>query len=134
MEESFLSQVNGTYNPVAAAQNASANTDGTSTEKATNAVYAAGGAVAAGAGAAFVATKNTGARAVGATTAAVTPSSNGSDLSEKSTADLQAEVKKLRSQVESLQKSQSGQSSDGISIQVVAALCFGVFAFTYLFL
>jgi cobalamin biosynthesis Mg chelatase CobN len=130
-----LLQVNGTYNPVAAAQNASANTDGTSTEKATNAMYAAGGAVAAGAGAAYVATKNTGARAVGATGAAVTPSSNGSqDLSEKSNSDLQAEIKKLRSQVDSLQKSQSGQSSDGISIQVVAALCFGVFAFTYLFL
>lgn len=97
-------------------------------------MYAAGGAVAGAAGAAFVATKNTGARAVGATSAAVTPSSTGSgssNLKEKSHEDLQAEVKKLQAQVDTLQKN---GSDGGIPIQIVAAICFGVFAFTYLFL
>lgn len=115
-------------NPVTAAQNASANTDGSSAEKAKNAAYAAGGAVAGGVGAAYVATKNTGARAVGA------GQSNGQDLSEKSNSELQSEVKRLQGQVDSLKKSASGQSADGIPVHIVAAICFGIFAFTYLFL
>lgn len=123
---------NGFQNPVAAAQNASANTDGATTEKAKNAAFAAGGAITASAGAAYVATKNTGARAVGAVAPASSTSNGQQDLSEKSHSDLQAEVKKLQAQVDSLKK---GQSSDGgIPIHIVATICFGVFAFTYLFL
>lgn len=124
----FSSQVNGIQNPIVAAQNASSNTDGPTTEKAKNAAFAAGGAAAGAAGAAYAATKNAGSRAVGAT------SSNGTSLNEKSNAELQAEVKRLQSQVDSLRKSAAGQgTSEGIPIQIVAAICFGVFAFTYIF-
>lgn len=90
---------------------------------------AAGGAAAAGPGAAYVATKNAGARAVGGSTAG-----QNTNLSEKSHSDLQAEVKRLQGQVDTLKKSATGQSADGIPIHIVAAICFGVFAFTYLFL
>jgi len=126
---------NGFQNPITAAQNASASTDGTSTEKAKNAALAAGGAAAAGAGVAYAATKNAGARAVGGAQGAVGGSTNGqTNLSEKSHSDLQAEVKRLQGQVDTLKKNASGQSTDGIPIHIVAAICFGVFAFTYLFL
>lgn len=84
----------------------------------------------AGAGAAYAATKNAGARAVGGTSS----SAQGGNLSEKSHSDLQSEVKRLQSQVDSLRRSASGQASEGIPIHIVAAICFGVFAFTYLFL
>lgn len=125
------STVNGTQNPILAAQNASANTDGPATEKARAAAVAAGGAAAAGAGAAYAATKNAGSRAVGSVSGG--GSTNG-NLSEKSHEQLQSEVKRLQSQVDSLRKSSANQgTSDGIPIHIVAAICFGVFAFTYIF-
>lgn len=123
------STVNGGFqNPVAAAQNASSNTDGAVHEKAKNAAFAAGGAVAASAGAAYAATANAGSRAIGG------GSSNGASLNEKSNSELQTEVKRLQSQVDSLRKQAANQGTDGgIPIHIVAALCFGVFAFTYIF-
>lgn len=122
---------NGFQNPVAAAQNASAETDGATTDKARNAAVAAGGAAAASAGAAFAATKSAGSRAVGG--AGQSNSSNGA-LSEKSRSDLESEVKRLQSQVATL-KTNNGQSTgEGVPLHIVAAICFGVFAFTYVFL
>lgn len=125
--------VNGSQNPILAAQNASANTDGPTTEKAKAATVAAGGAAVAAGGAAYAATKNAGARAVGGVTGGA-GSTNG-NLSEKSHEQLQSEVKRLQSQVDSLRKSATNQGTgDGIPIHIVAAICFGVFAFTYIFL
>lgn len=122
---------NGFQNPVAAAQNASASTDGATTDKARNAAVAAGGAAAASAGAAYAATKGAGSRAVNSATSN-TGASNGA-LNEKSHSELQSEVKRLQSQVDSLKRSANGQSSEGVPIHIVAAICFGVFAFTYIF-
>ncbi|PWN93182.1 VAMP-associated protein [Acaromyces ingoldii] len=133
-DEKYATVQNG-YNPVAAAQNASANTDGTSTEKARAAAVAAGGAAAAGAGAAYAATKNAGARAVGSAQQTASGGAGSADLSEKSQSELQNEVKRLQSQVESLRKQAAGApASEGVPVHIVAAICFGVFAFTYLFL
>ncbi|CAO1633033.1 unnamed protein product [Sympodiomycopsis kandeliae] len=128
-----------TYNPVAAAQNAAQTTDGATTDKARNAAVAAGGAAAAGAGAAYAATKS----AVVGSTPASNASNNeksssvaGTDPSNKSNSELQAEVKRLRAQVAQLQKS-SGQTATatdaGVPVHIVAAVAFGVFAITYLF-
>lgn len=129
-----------TYNPVAAAQNAAQSTDGATTDKARNAAVAAGGAAAAGAGAAYAATRNA---VVGGSGAANNnPSSNekssssaGADTSNKSNSELQAEVKRLRAQVQQLQKSggQATATDAGVPVHIVAAVAFGVFAITYLF-
>ena len=54
-----------TLNPIAAAQNAVANTDGGVLASTRNAAVAAGGATVAAGGAALAATKNAGSRAVG---------------------------------------------------------------------
>lgn len=130
-QQKYSTVSNGFQNPVAAAQNASAETDGATTDKARNAAVAAGGAAAASAGAAFAATKSAGSRAVGG--AGQSNSSNGA-LSEKSRSDLESEVKRLQSQVATL-KTNNGQSTgEGVPLHIVAAICFGVFAFTYVFL
>jgi hypothetical protein len=121
-----------TYNPVLAASNAAGNTDGASTEKARNAVVAAGGAAAAGAGAAYYATKSA---VVGG--GANDSSRQETPLGEKSNSELQSEIKRLKAQVNELQR-KSGQTATatgdaGVPVHIVAAVAFGVFAITYLF-
>lgn len=119
------------YNPITAAQNASAKTDGSMPVKAKEALFAAGGAAAAGAGAAAVATKNAGANAVNGVTGG---SASNKDVSNLSQSELQAEVAKLRKELEKA-KSSSGNtqtaSADGVPIHIVAAIAFAVFAITY---
>lgn len=119
-DEKYSTVNGGSYNPVTAASNAAGNADGGAPEKARVGAMAAGGAVAAGAGAAALATKN-----------AVVGGSN-----DKSSSEMQAEVKRLRAQVAELQKGggqASGGSDSGVPIHMVAALAFAVFALTYLF-
>lgn len=126
-DESYSS---GTYNPITAAQNASANTDGSSAQKAKEAAYAAGGAVAAGAGAAAVAARNAGSGAVNGASAATNK-----DTSNLSSSELQAEVARLRKELDQAKRSSSGNvqtaSADGVPIHIVAAIAFAVFAITY---
>ena len=101
-----------TLNPIAAAQNAVANTDGGVLASTRNAAVAAGGATVAAGGAALAATKNAGSRAVGG---------------EKSSADLQAEIKRLQSQLDAAGRKgaqQVQQAADGVSLQVVGVLMF----------
>ena len=77
-----------------------------------NAAVAAGGATVAAGGAALAATKNAGSRAVGG---------------EKSSADLQAEIKRLQSQLDAAGRKgaqQVQQAADGVSLQVVGVLMF----------
>lgn len=119
-DESYSSQ---TYNPIAAAQNASANTDGSTTQKAKEAAYAAGGAVAA--------TRNAGSGAVNGASAA-----NTRDTSNLSQSELQAEVARLRKELDAAKRSGgSGNvqtaSAEGVPIHIVAAIAFAVFAITY---
>lgn len=125
-DESYSSQ---TYNPIAAAQNASANTDGSTTQKAKEAAFAAGGAAAAGAGAAVAAARNAGSGAINGASAA---NKNPSSLS---TAELQAEVARLRKELDQAKRSGSGNvqtaSAEGVPIHIVAAIAFAVFAITY---
>lgn len=117
------------YNPVAAAQNASANTDGGYGAKAKEAAFAAGGAVAAGAGAAAVATKNAASGAVGAGSGA------NKDVGGMNEKELQSEVARLRKELESAKKSggqtQTASAAEGVPIHIVAAIAFAVFAVTY---
>ena len=120
------------YNPVAAAQNAASNTDGTTTEKVKTAAVAAGGAAAAGAGAAFAATRDAGARAVNG--AGATAEKSTDDLSKS---ELQAEVARLRRELEVSKRSNGGatlqqSSAEGVPVHIVAAIAFGVFAITYI--
>ncbi|KAJ9478309.1 Vesicle-associated membrane protein-associated protein SCS2 [Pseudozyma hubeiensis] len=129
-DESYSSQ---TYNPIAAAQNASANTDGSSAVKAKEALYAAGGAAAAGVGAAAVATRNAGSGVVnGATSGA---SGANKDTSNLSSSELQAEVARLRKELDAAKRSSSGNvqtaSAEGVPVHIVAAIAFAVFAITY---
>ncbi|EST07575.1 MSP domain protein [Kalmanozyma brasiliensis GHG001] len=123
------------YNPIAAAQNASAKTDGSYPVKAKEALFAAGGAAAAGAGAAAVATKNAGASAVnGVTGGGSSTSSGGKDVSSLSQSELQAEVTKLRKELEKARGSSGNTqtaSADGVPIHIVAGIAFAVFAITY---
>ncbi|GAC96371.1 hypothetical protein PHSY_003951 [Pseudozyma hubeiensis SY62] len=129
-DDSYSSQ---TYNPIAAAQNASANTDGSSAVKAKEALYAAGGAAAAGVGAAAVATRNAGSGVVnGATSGA---SAANKDTSNLSSSELQAEVARLRKELDAAKRSSSGNvqtaSAEGVPVHIVAAIAFAVFAITY---
>ncbi|SJX61691.1 related to SCS2-required for inositol metabolism [Sporisorium reilianum f. sp. reilianum] len=126
-DDSYASQ---TYNPIAAAQNASANTDGSTAQKAKEAIYAAGGAAAAGAGAAAIAARNTGSGAVNGASAA------NKDTSSLSTSELQAEVARLRKELDQAKRSPSSAnvqtaSADGVPVHIVAAIAFAVFAITY---
>lgn len=121
-----------TYNPIAAAQDASANTDGPTTRKAKEASYAAAGAVAAGAGAAVAATRNAASGAVNRASAA-----NTSDLSNLSQKELQAQVARLRKELDEAKRAggASGNvhtaSAEGVPVHIVAAIAFAVFAITY---
>lgn len=123
-DESFSS-----YNPIAAAQNASANTDGPTSSKAKEAAIAAGGAVAAGAGAAAASVRNAGASAVNGRS-----TDNSRDVSSMSQSDLQAEVSRLRKELDQAKRSSGNTqtaSADGVPIHIVAAVAFAVFAITY---
>lgn len=124
-DESFSS-----YNPIAAAQNASANTDGPTSQKAKEAAIAAGGAVAAGAGAAAASVRSAGASAVNGRS-----TDNSRDVSSMSQSDLQAEVSRLRKELDQAKRSGSANtqtaSADGVPIHIVAAVAFAVFAITY---
>ncbi|KAN0063248.1 phosphatidylinositol-binding protein scs2 [Thecaphora frezii] len=129
------SKVNGneTYNPIAAAQEAAGNTVGTTTEKAKQAALAAGGAAAAGAGAAYAVTRDAGARAVNGVSAS-TASKPESDLSSQ---ELQAEVARLRKELEAARSRSGGATAQqtaaaGVPVHIVAAIAFGVFAITYI--
>ncbi|PWZ00663.1 VAMP-associated protein [Testicularia cyperi] len=123
-DESYSSQ---TYNPIAAAQNASANTDGPATTKAKEAALAAGGAVAAGAGAAAASVRSAGASAVNG--------SSNKDVSSLSNSELQSEVARLRKELDQAKRSGSGNvqtaSAEGVPVHIVAAIAFAVFAITY---
>lgn len=126
-DESYSSQ---TYNPIAAAQSASANTDGSTAAKAREAALAAGGAAAAGAGAAVAAARNAGSGAVNGATAA------NRDTSSLSQSELQAEVARLRKELDQAKRAGgSGNtqvaSADGVPVHIVAAIAFAVFAITY---
>lgn len=126
-DDSYASQ---TYNPITAAQNASANTDGSTAQKAKEAAYAAGGAAAAGAGAAALAARNAGSGAVNGASAA------NKDTSNLSTSELQAEVARLRKELDQAKRSSSSAnvqtaSAEGVPVHIVAAIAFAVFAITY---
>ncbi|SNX83287.1 related to SCS2 - required for inositol metabolism [Melanopsichium pennsylvanicum] len=125
-DESYSS---GTYNPIVAAQNASANTDGSTAQKAKEAAYAGAGAVAAGAGAAALAARNAGSGAVNGASAA------NKDTSNLSSSELQAEVARLRKELDQAKRSGSSNvqtaSAEGVPVHIVAAIAFAVFAITY---
>ncbi|PWN51557.1 VAMP-associated protein [Violaceomyces palustris] len=110
------------YNPVLAASNAASNTDGSAAEKARVAALAAGGA-----------TKDAGSRAVNGASSA-----RPFNASTASTEELQAEIRRLRDEL-ALAKKNGGSANtmqastaEGVPVHIVAAIAFGVFAFTYL--
>lgn len=125
-DQSYSSQ---TYNPITAAQNASANTDGSTTQKTKEAAYAAGGAAAAGVGAAAVTARNAGSSVVNGASGA------NKDTSKLSSSELQAEVARLRKELDAAKRSSSGNvqtaSAEGVPVHIVAAIAFAVFAITY---
>ncbi|KAJ1029722.1 hypothetical protein NDA13_002965 [Ustilago tritici] len=131
-----------TYNPISAAQDASANTDGPTTRKAKEASYAAADAAAAdaaaadaaaaGAGAAVAATRNAASGAVNRASAA-----NTSDVSNLPQNELQAQIARLRKELDEAKRAggASGNvhtaSAEGVPVHIVAAIAFAVFAITY---
>lgn len=127
-------QTNGARNPVTAAQNAAANTEGTTTEKARNAAVAAGGAAAATAGAAAAYVSSTAKDVTNRTVNGDPPAYSGSRTLE----EAEAEIKRLQQKLEAANKRSGGNTmqhhgQEGVPVHIVAAIAFGIFAITYLF-